>query len=78
VEGNTRPFAVFTDAEIEGAFAARGFRVTARRPQFLWPMALHRGLATLPLSRGLEAAAGMLGLRRLLGSPVILRLEPRG
>jgi len=78
VEGNTRPFAVFTDAEIEEAFAAHGFRVTARRPQFLWPMALHRGLATAPLSRGLEAAAGMLGLRRLLGSPVILRLEPRG
>ena len=78
VEGNTRPFAVFADAEIEGAFARCGFRVTARRPQFFWPMALHRGLGIAPLSRGLEGGAGVLGLRRALGSPVILRLEPRG
>lgn len=78
VEGNTRPFAVFADAEIEAAFAAHGFRVTARRPQFFWPMALHRGLGVAPLSRTLEAAARPLGLRRALGSPVILRLEPRG
>ena len=78
VEGNTRPFAVFADAEIEAAFATHGFRVTARRPQFFWPMALHRGLGIAPLSRGLEATAGLLGLRRAFGSPVILRLEPRG
>jgi SAM-dependent methyltransferase len=77
VEGNTRPFAVFRDAQIEGAFAVSGFRPTARRPQFFWPMALHRGLGVLPLSRGLEAAAKVVGLRRALGSPVILRLEPR-
>jgi 2-polyprenyl-3-methyl-5-hydroxy-6-metoxy-1,4-benzoquinol methylase len=77
VEGNTRPFAVFADTEIETAFAAHGFKVTARRPQFFWPMALHRGLGVAPLSRGLEGGAGLLGLRRALGSPVILRLEPR-
>jgi len=76
VEGNTRPFAVFRDAEIVGAFRARGFRVTARRPQFVFPMALHRALGAAPLARGLEAAAGALGLRRAVGSPVILRLEP--
>ena len=78
VEGDTRPFAVFADAEMEAAFATHGFQVTARRPQFFWPMALHRGLGIAPLSRGLEATAGLLGLRRALGSPVILRLEPRG
>lgn len=78
IEGNTRPFTVFADGEIEAAFARCGFRVTARRPQFFWPMALHRGLGSAPLSRGLEGAAGALGLRRALGSPVILRLEPPG
>jgi len=78
IEGNTRPFEVFADAEIEAAFAAHGFHATARRPQFFWPMALHRALGLAPLSRGLEGAAGLLGLRRVLGSPVILRLEPRG
>ena len=75
VEGDTRPFTVFRDAEVAGAFRARGFRVTARRPQFFFPMALHRALARAPLARGLEAAAGALGLRRALGSPVILRAQ---
>jgi hypothetical protein len=76
VEGNTRPFAVFRDTEIEAAFRSHGFRVTERRPQFFFPMALHRALGSASFARGLEAAAGVLGLRRALGSPVILRLEP--
>jgi len=78
VEGNTRPFAVFKDSQITDAFAAHGFRPTARRPQFFWPMALHRALGMAPLSRALEGLTAVLGLRRRLGSPVILRLERRG
>jgi len=78
VEGNTRPFTVFSDAEIEQAFAAHGFAPTGRRPQFFFPMALHRGLGSAGLARGLEGAASGLGLTRALGSPVILRLERRG
>ena len=77
VEGNTRPFTVFADSEIEAAFANHGFRPSARRPQFFWPMALHRALGLAPLSRALEGTATLLGLRRLFGSPVILRLERR-
>jgi SAM-dependent methyltransferase len=75
VEGDTRPFRVFRDGEVTAAFAAHGLRPTGRRPQFFWPMALHRALGTLPLSRGLEALTGLLGLRRLFGSPVIARFE---
>lgn len=77
VEGDTRPFTVFRDADVEQAFAAHAFRVTARRPQFFWPMALHRALGSPSASRALEAGAGGLGLRSALGSPVILRAEPR-
>jgi SAM-dependent methyltransferase len=77
VEGNTRPFTVFSDDEVERAFAAHGFRPTGRRPQFFFPMALHRGLRSAGLARGLEGAASGLGLTRVLGSPVILRLERR-
>jgi SAM-dependent methyltransferase len=73
VEGDTRPFAVFADREIARAFASHGLRVTARRPQFFWPLALHRGLGRASLSRRLERAAR--GLRGSLGSPVILRVE---
>jgi 2-polyprenyl-3-methyl-5-hydroxy-6-metoxy-1,4-benzoquinol methylase len=78
VEGDTRPFAVFRDAEVEGAFAAAGFETTARRPEFLFPMALHRALGSAPASRLAEGAGRLTGLTRLLGSPVILRLERRG
>lgn len=75
VEGNTRPFTVFKDADIEAAFAASGFRVTGRRPQFLFPMAMHRGLRSAGLARALEGAARALGGTGTWGSPVILRLE---
>ncbi len=78
VEGNTRPFLVFSDAEVEQEFARHGFRPTARRPQFFFPMALHRGVGSAGLARGLEGAASAVGLTRALGSPVIVRLERRG
>lgn len=77
IEHDTRPFRVFRDAEVEEAFAAAGFARTGRRPQFLLPMALHRGLRLAPLSRALEAAARSTGLTSALGSPVILRAERR-
>ncbi len=78
VEGDTRPFTVFRDREIEAAFAAHGFAPTGRRPQFLAPMALYRALGSAGLARALEGTARTLGLTALLGSPVVLRLERRG
>jgi 2-polyprenyl-3-methyl-5-hydroxy-6-metoxy-1,4-benzoquinol methylase len=78
VEGDTRPFTVFRDAEVEEAFAAVGFAVTARRPQFLLPMALHRAAGASGASRAVEGGLRALGLTRVLGSPVILRVERRG
>jgi len=78
VEKTTRPFTVFRDREIEAAFSAHGFAPTGRRPQFLFPMALHRAAGSPRLTRALESAARGLGLTRALGSPVLLRLERRG
>jgi hypothetical protein len=78
LEGNTRPFLVFRDGDVRDAFAAAGFTVTATPRQFFVPMALHRGIGSGAVSRSLEAAAGALGLVRALGSPVVLRAEPRG
>jgi 2-polyprenyl-3-methyl-5-hydroxy-6-metoxy-1,4-benzoquinol methylase len=78
VEGDTRPFTVFRDAEIEQAFLAAGFAVTARRPQFVLPMALHRAAGLAVASRAIEGGLRATGLTRALGSPVILRLERRG
>jgi 2-polyprenyl-3-methyl-5-hydroxy-6-metoxy-1,4-benzoquinol methylase len=75
VEGDTRPFAVFHDAEIVEALAAGGLRPAGRRPEFFFPMALHRAVGSASLARALEAAAAGMGLTRALGSPVILRLD---
>ena len=78
VEGDTRPFAVFADDEVEAAFAGQGFRVAERRPQFAAPMALHRALRVAALSRGLEGAARVAGVTSRLGSPVIVRADRVG
>jgi len=75
VEGNTRPFRLFRPAEITDSFATAGFRVTDRRPQFLYPMVLHRMLRLPLLCRALEAPAHLLGLRYLFGSPIIVRAD---
>ncbi len=76
VEKDTRRFLVFRELEITRAFAASGFRLTARRPQFFFPMALHRATRSAGLARRAEAAASSFGLTSLLGSPVIARFEP--
>jgi SAM-dependent methyltransferase len=75
VEGNTRPFRVFSEGEIDEALSARGLATTARRPEFVFPMALHRALGQAALSRALEGVAGATGLTSLLGSPVVRRAE---
>lgn len=77
VEKNTRPFLVFTDARVETEFAKHGFRRVDRRPQFFWPMALHRALGSVALARALEGVARALGLVALFGSPVIARFDRR-
>ncbi|MEO8501014.1 MAG: methyltransferase domain-containing protein [Vicinamibacteria bacterium] len=75
VERNTRPFLVLSEGRVADLFRQNGFHLRARRPQFFWPMALHRALKNPALSRGLEAPARVLGLRALLGSPVIARFD---
>jgi 2-polyprenyl-3-methyl-5-hydroxy-6-metoxy-1,4-benzoquinol methylase len=71
IEGDTRPFAVFADAEVDGAFGRQGFMVLERRRQFLLPMALHRALGMAAVSRGIERGGRALGLTGRFGSPVI-------
>jgi 2-polyprenyl-3-methyl-5-hydroxy-6-metoxy-1,4-benzoquinol methylase len=78
VEGDTRPFSVFADGEIEAAFAGQGFKVVARRPEFAIPMALHRAIGVAAVSRGLESVARAAGVTSRLGSPVIVRADRLG
>jgi SAM-dependent methyltransferase len=77
IERNTRPFRLFAPAEIKREFARHSFEVVATRPQFLWPMVLHRAHGSLPLARLLEAPGHALGVTAALGSPVIVRADRR-
>jgi len=71
IEGNTRSYRLFSDREVGAAFAAHGFELRRRRPQFFFPMVLHRVLRCQPLSAALEGAARLSGLTTLFGSPVL-------
>lgn len=73
IEGNTREFNLFRHQQVAEAFAACGFRVDRRAPQFFFPMVLHRLLHCQPLSAAIEAACNALPLTRRWGSPVIIR-----
>lgn len=75
VEGDTRPYRTYGHGEIRRAFQRHGFWLSKRRPQFLFPMVLHRRLASPAASRLLEAPARMVGLTWALGSPVIAVAE---
>ncbi|MGH7163075.1 MAG: class I SAM-dependent methyltransferase, partial [Planctomycetota bacterium] len=71
VEKDTRPYRVFRPAEPDAMIAGRGWRRTGTRAQFFWPMVIHRFHGLPALGRVLEALPALLGLRRLLGSPVL-------
>jgi hypothetical protein len=75
IEHNPHPFLLFTPQEIPAAFAGHGFTVPADRPQFLFPMALHRWGNRAELSRLSEAPGRLLGLNRWFGSPIIARAD---
>jgi SAM-dependent methyltransferase len=75
LEGNTRPFALFREAEVREAFAGQGFRMTGRQAEFALPMVLHRAFKSPVLSGSAEAVCRWLGLTNRWGSPVIVRME---
>ena len=71
MEGNTRTYTMFDRRQIAAEFAANGFDVPVFRPEFFWPMVLHRALRNRSLSTLLEAPARWTGLTRCFGSPII-------
>ena len=75
VEKNTRPYRLFTRSEVDEQFTRSRFAPASRRPEFFWPMVLHRMLKRPALSRVLEAIPRALGLTFLLGSPILALYE---
>jgi ubiquinone/menaquinone biosynthesis C-methylase UbiE len=78
IEGDTRTWALFRHAEINGAFADCGFDLARRRGQFFLPMVVHRALKCRGLSAAMEGVCRAMGLTRLWGSPVIIEARRRG
>ncbi len=74
IEGNTRPFRCFRRSEILAPFIKNRFNQPVFRPEFFVPMAIHRALKNKTFSSVVESISLGLGLTRLLGSPIILRV----
>ncbi len=74
-EKNTREWKLFRHREVAGAFAAAGFGESGRYAQFFLPMVVHRALKCRALSALAEGCSRLVGLTRLWGTPVIVRME---
>jgi SAM-dependent methyltransferase len=77
-EGNTRPFTCFKEPDLLNVMNGLGFTKADRFAEFCMPMVVHRILKMRRLSSGVEHVLRMLGLTKLFGSPVILKLVPGG
>lgn len=73
VEGNTRTYRMFSTWELEREFKKHGFKLERPHKLFIWPMALHRILKSIPISRNLEAPLRWIGLTKLFGSPIVAK-----
>lgn len=76
IEKNTRRFGCFSDGEIDATFRSCGFSRTTRRRQFFLPMAGHRLIGNLTISKFTAAIFRKSGLTGLFGSPVIAAFQP--
>ncbi len=75
MEGNTRPFTLFSRAEIAAEMASNGFAQPHFKPEFLLPMVVHRKAGNKALSTVVENCCRLTGLTHLFGSPIIFRSD---
>ena len=75
MERNTRRYHVFNRGVLVREFARHGFGSPVARPEFVLPMVLHRAARSVSLTRAVEGSLYAAGMTRLLGSPVILRVQ---
>jgi SAM-dependent methyltransferase len=68
-------YRVMSLSAVADALGARGFRVVRVERQFVLPIALHKRVGRLGLTRGVEGALAAVGLLRLFGSPVTVVAE---
>lgn len=73
MEGNTRPFTLFSRAEIAAELERNGFCRPVFKPEFLLPMVIHRKVGNRMFSTMIESCFRLAGLTALFGSPIIFR-----
>lgn len=78
LEGNTRTYTVFRQAELIEVFNELGYQHAERYPEFFFPMVLHRKLNAPNISSRIERISRLLGLTGWFGSPVILKMVRSG
>ena len=71
----TEAYRVLAEHRVRQALARHDFRVVSVHRQFVLPIAFHKALGSLGVTRGLEGALAAVGLLRLLGSPVTVVAE---
>lgn len=77
IEKTARAFRCFRRQEILLELSRHGYQLADYRPQFLFPMALHRLIRSAGMSRTLERWMELAGFTRRFGSPVILKAIPQ-
>lgn len=74
-EGNTRSFLLFSRNDLRFEFSKNNFGPIVFKPEFFFPMVIHRLLKIVPISKGFESLCRLTGLTYLFGSPLILRAK---
>jgi len=73
-EGNTRTFYSFSRRDLIEEFQKNNFIKPVFKPEFFLPMVIHRAIKNVTLLKAVEKLFSILGLTKLFGSPVILRV----
>ena len=74
-EGNTRTYRNFSRREIIKEFEKNNFVNPQIKPEFFFPMVIHRAVKNVPMLKNIEKMFSLIGLTKLFGSPVVLRVE---
>ncbi|MER3445412.1 MAG: class I SAM-dependent methyltransferase [Candidatus Dadabacteria bacterium] len=74
LEGNTRPFTLFSESDLLEVLKLYGFVYAERYPEFFLPMVLHRVLKLPYFSSFAEKICRISGLTQIFGSPVVLKV----
>ncbi len=75
IEKDTRPYRLYTRRMIISQFKKNGFAKVSMRPEFFFPMALHRWHGSGRLVRWVEDSLRAMKTTKGLGSPVIARFD---